>query len=242
MKVMIIDDEAPARVILSHMLGDFPELDIVAEAENGFEAIKLINEKKPDLIFLDIQMPKINGFELLEVLEDPPKVIFVTAFDEYALKAFEKGAVDYLLKPINNERLKYAVSRVRQEYDQQKVAKVAEEIQLNRAPLKQIVVKDGKKIEVIPCNEVEFIRAEDDYVAIHSGAKEHLKKIPLSHLEQNLDNQLFIRVHRSFILNINHLKNIEKWTRDQYMGFTHSGERIKISKPGYDKLKELLDF
>lgn len=242
MKALIIDDEAPARLILNHLLGNIKELEIVGEAENGFEAFKMINELKPDLIFLDIQMPKVDGFELLDILEDPPRVIFVTAFDDYAVKAFEKGAVDYLLKPVNSNRLQEAVSRVLSQYDPAKIQQVTSEISSHSNPLRQLVVKDGKHIDVIPCEEIRFIKAEDDYISIHAGEKSPLKKMKISDLEKSLDPELFFRVHRSYILNINFLKNIEKWTRDQFMGFTHQGERIKISKAGFDRLKEVLDF
>jgi two-component system, LytTR family, response regulator len=242
MKALIIDDEAPARGILRHLLKDFDGIEIIGEAENGFEAIKLIREKKPELLFLDIKMPKISGFELLELLDDMPKVIFTTAFDQYAIDAFEKGAVDYLLKPINKERLKKAILRIEKYFDQTKIENLTEQKRISGAPIRQIVVKNGSKIEVIDCEAIEYIKAEDDYVSIKANDRKFLKKMVLGKLEKSLDRQNFVRVHRSYIANITFLEKIEKWTRDQYLGITKTGDKIKISKLGYKILKERLNI
>ncbi len=241
-RALIIDDEQPARQILEHMLKDFTELEVIGEAENGFDAAKKINELKPELIFLDIQMPKISGFELLELLEDPPAVIFVTAYDEFAIEAFENGALDYLLKPINKERLMKAMQRVGRSLNKDQLAQLSDNIREAKAPLHQVVVKDGHKITVLPCEEIEFFKAEDDYVSIHSTQGKYLKKMKISSLETSLDPEQFLRVHRSYIANVTFLKNIEKWSKDQYMGFMASGERVKISKPGYQLLKDRLNI
>ncbi len=242
MKALIIDDEAPARQILRHLLRDISEIEIIGEAQNGFEAMKMIRDQRPELIFLDIKMPKISGFELLEVLDEIPKVIFTTAFDQYAIDAFEKGAVDYLLKPINKERLKKAINRVEKDFDKEKVQSLSEQEMGSKGSLKQIVVKDRSNIEVIACDDIEYIKAEDDYVSIKANDRKYLKKMVLSRLEKSLDAQDFVRVHRSYIANIKFLKNIEKWTKDQFIGITSSGDKIKISRSGYQILKARLDI
>jgi len=242
LKALIIDDEAPAREILRHLLRDISEIEIVGEAENGFEAMKMIRDENPELIFLDIQMPKISGFELLEVLDEIPKVIFTTAFDQYAIEAFEKGAVDYLLKPINKERLKKAIFRVGKDFDKEKVQTLSEQELQSEGSLRQIVVKDRSTIEVISCDDIEYIKAEDDYVSIKANDRKYLKKMVLSKLEGSLDAQDFVRVHRSYIANIKFLKNIEKWSKDQFIGITRSGDKIKISRSGYQILKDRLNI
>ncbi len=242
MKALIIDDEAPAREILKHMLKEHSSIEIIGEAENGLEAFKMIKELRPELLLLDIQMPKVSGFELLELLDEIPKTIFITAFDEYAIQAFEQGALDYLLKPVNEERLEKALERVANQESESKIKELGEKMMEKTQPLNQLVVKDGSKINVISTEEISFIKAEDDYVSIQTGGARYLKKATMSSLEKALESLGFIRVHRSYLLNPKFLDRVEKWSKDQYLGLTKDGEKIKISAPGYQKLRELLGF
>ncbi|MES2587914.1 MAG: LytTR family transcriptional regulator DNA-binding domain-containing protein [Bacteroidota bacterium] len=245
-KIVIIDDEPLARMLVKEYLSEVASSDfkfeIVGECNDGFEGVKTINELKPDLIFLDIQMPKINGFEMLEIIAHEPKVIFTTAFDEYALKAFETNAIDYLLKPFSKERFDMAIDKF-----QSATQTFSNEIQvINNIPNKhleeanRIVVKDGSEIQIIPTQDVDFIEAYDDYVKIYTKEKYHLKKKTLSYYETNLDAKNFIRIHRSFILNISKLTKIESFEKNSYIAILSSGKRIPISRTMYPILKEKL--
>jgi two-component system, LytTR family, response regulator len=239
---LLIDDEPLARMLVKEYLSDFPEIKILGECNDGFEGVKKINELKPDLIFLDVQMPKINGFELLEIITHHPKVIFTTAFDEYAIKAFETNAIDYLLKPFTQERFNLAIEKWKntQENNQNSIEK------LNKAAHKfpeeesRIVIKDGNEIKIIATQEVDFIEAYDDYVKIFVGEKYYLKKKTLSYYEVNLNSKSFLRIHRSFILNINKLSKIESFEKNSYIAILSSGKRIPISRTMYPLLKENL--
>ena len=247
-KAVLIDDEPLARSIVTEYLQAFPEITIAQECNDGFEGIKAITQHKPDLIFLDIQMPKINGFEMLELLEQPPAVIFTTAFDEYAIKAFESRAIDYLLKPFSKERFEKAVKKwfEQRKADQKTIplnigtqTLLTEEI---RQPEERnrIVVREGSNIRIIPVNEVQYIEAYDDYVKIFTQKEMFLKKKTMSFYENSLDATQFVRVHRSYILNLQQLTKIEPMEKETYIALLKSGVKVPLSKSGYAKLKGVL--
>lgn len=247
-KTILIDDEPLARVITREYLQSYSDIEIVAECNDGFEGVKAITQHKPDLIFLDIQMPKINGFEMLELLEQPPSVIFTTAFDEYAMKAFEAHAIDYLLKPFNKERFDKAMQKWFQQRgsagqistsDKSTQTVLQEEI---RQPEERsrIVVREGGNIRIIPVHEIQYIEAYDDYVKIFTQKEMFLKKKTLSFYEQSLDNAQFVRVHRSYLLQLNQLTRIEPLEKDSHVALLKSGVRVPLSKTGYMKLKSVL--
>lgn len=240
-KILIIDDEPLARLVVREYLEDYPDFEIIGECNDGFEGAKAIATHKPDLIFLDIQMPKINGFEMLEIINEKPAVIFTTAFDEYALKAFETNALDYLLKPYSKERFALAISKWLS-----KPAEIGNPEQFEQIVYKQpdeqlrIVVKDGPEIRIIPTSEVEMIEAYDDYVKIHHLGKVHLKKKTMNYFEKTLDPKIFVRVHRSYLMNINELTRIESFEKNSYLAILRSGKRIPISRTAYGPLKDSL--
>ena len=243
-KTVLIDDEPLARSIVTEYLQAFPEITIAQECNDGFEGIKAITQHKPDLIFLDIQMPKINGFEMLELIEQPPSVIFTTAFDEYAIKAFESRAIDYLLKPFSKERFEKAVKKWlehRNKADQKTVTQtlLTEEI---RQPEERnrIVVREGSNIRIVPVHEVQYIEAYDDYVKIFTQKEMFLKKKTMSFYENSLDTSQFVRVHRSYIINLQQLTKIEPLEKETYLALLKSGVKVPLSKSGYTKLKGVL--
>lgn len=240
-KILIIDDEPLARLVVREYLEDYPDIEIVAECNDGFEGAKAIAAFKPDLIFLDIQMPKINGFEMLEIIIEKPAVIFTTAFDEYALKAFETNAFDYLLKPFTKERFAQAIAKWQSKPIKNENLGQFEQIAYKQPDeQRRIVVKDGSEIRIIPTSEVEMIEAYDDYVKIHHLGKVHLKKKTMNYFEQTLDPKIFVRVHRSFLMNINELTRIESFEKNSYLAILKSGKRIPISRTAYGPLKESL--
>lgn len=241
-KVIIIDDEPLARLVIQEYLMDHAEFEVVAECNDGFEGIKAIAQFQPDLIFLDIQMPKINGFEMLEILTDTPAVIFTTAFDEFALKAFEANALDYLLKPFSPERFKVALAK----WNNSKLTaakvyeNITEQFTAQSDEHKRIVIKDGVEIIIIPTQEIELLEAYDDYVKIHHNGRVHLKKKTMNYFERALDSKQFVRIHRSFMININELTKIESFEKNSYVAILKSGKRIPISRTAYTPLKESL--
>lgn len=238
-KVIIIDDEPLARSIVETFLKSYPEFEIVATCDNGFDGIKAIEKHAPDLIFLDVQMPKINGFEMLELLDVTPPIIFTTAYDEYAIKAFETSAVDYLLKPFSRERFDQAILKViRKEASQNETASPL--IQAQPDEQLRIVVKDGGEIQIIPTSEVVYIEAYDDYVKIHTKNKYHLKKKTMNHYEKVLNPADFVRIHRSFIININALSKIESYDKNSYQATLINGCKIPVSRSSYSSLKSIL--
>lgn len=239
-KVIIIDDEPLARSVVENYLKAHPEFEIVAQCENGFEGVKAIEQHAPDLIFLDIQMPKINGFEMLELLENPPSVIFTTAFDEYALKAFETAAVDYLLKPFSKERFHQAINRWTPKEKESKGSSLNETANKQPDEHQRIVIKDGAKIKILPTSSVTCLEAYGDYVKIYADGQKYLKKKTLSYFEKSLDDKEFIRIHRSYILNINALTGIEPFEKNTYRAVLTDKQRIPISRSAYAPLKTLL--
>jgi two-component system, LytTR family, response regulator len=240
-KTVLIDDEPLARSITREYLQSYPQIEIVQECNDGFEGVKAITQHKPDLIFLDIQMPKINGFEMLELLDPCPQVIFTTAFDEYAIKAFEAHAIDYLLKPFSKERFDKALQKwlAQHQQDAPGLKNLPEEI---RQPEERnrVVVREGGNIRIIPITEIQYIEAYDDYVKIFTGKEMFLKKKTMSFYENMLDVNQFVRVHRSYIIQLSQLTRIEPLEKDSHVALLKSGTRIPLSKTGYIKLKAVL--
>ncbi len=243
-KALIIDDEPLARDIIKEYLKEYPQIEIAEECGNGFEGLKAITRHQPQLIFLDIQMPKITGFELLELLDDMPAIIFTTAFDEFALKAFEANAIDYLLKPFNEDRFKKAIDKFLSTNIQPQnspikniIETVAEQSQTQN---ERIVIKLGNKIKVVSIYDITHLSADDDYVKIHTLDGEYLKNQTLAFFEKNLNPNLFVRVHRSYIVKVDQITKIEAYEKDGHLLILKNGEKIPVSKTGYPKLKAVL--
>jgi len=243
-KAIIIDDEPLAREMIKEYLQAYPFISIVQECGDGFEGVKAISQHEPDLIFLDVQMPKINGFEMLELLNTPPAVIFTTAFDEYAIKAFEAHAIDYLLKPFSKERFEKAIQKVKGENEKVKISTKPqldeETITISPEQHNRVVVKTGNNIRIIPMHEIEYMQADDDYVKIHTKNGSYLKKKTITYYEKIMDASQFVRVHRSYILQVQQITRIEPYEKDGHIAILKSGEKIPISKTGYPKLKAIL--
>ncbi|WP_066630096.1 LytR/AlgR family response regulator transcription factor [Labilibacter marinus] len=244
--VVIIDDELPARNLIKAYLKKHNNIDVLGEASNGFEGIKVVQELKPDVIFLDIQMPKVTGLEMLEVIDNPPFVIFTTAYDEYALKAFELNAIDYLLKPFSEERFDAALQKAidgKEKVNKKVISKTVEEThQLKNERLTRIVVKKGSELNVIPVNEVVYIEADDDYVFIHTADNKFIKSATMKHFQENLDKAQFVRIHRSYILNISKINKIEQYDKESYVAIVNENCKLKVSKSGYKLLKDVLSL
>ncbi|RLD66098.1 MAG: DNA-binding response regulator [Bacteroidetes bacterium] len=245
LKTIIIDDEQPAIDLLKHYLKQFEQIEIIKECQDGFCGLKAINELKPDLIFLDIQMPKLTGFELLELLDDQPMIIFTTAYDEYAIKAFEINAIDYLLKPFSEDRLAEAITRAKYKINTTSPkAKYPGLIQTigEKEHLQRIVVKSGHKIVFIPVEDIVYLESEDDYVMIYTKTGKHLKQATMKYFETALNPVNFFRIHRSFIVKIDQVKQIEPYESGRFIAILHNGAKLSISKSGYKNLKEKLGF
>lgn len=243
MKVIIIDDEMLARSIVKEYLQNFPELELVQECNDGFEGIKAIQQHQPDLVFLDIQMPKINGFEMLELIENPPAVIFTTAFEEYAIKAFETHAVDYLLKPFSKERFGKAIQKWQLQNQQERKNTTTELLNSSGlTPVQQnrVVVKDNGKVKIIPTATIRYLEAADDYVKIHTADGIFLKNKTMGYFEDTLESQNFIRIHRSYIINVQLITRIDPYEKESHLAVLSIGVKLPVSKAGYAKLKEVL--
>lgn len=242
-KVVIIDDEPLARSIVVEYLQQHPSIEIAAECNDGFQGVKAIMQHKPDLIFLDIQMPKINGFEMLELLDSTPSVIFTTAFDEYAIKAFEANAIDYLLKPFSKERFDLAIQKWNEKKNtssEKNIQSLLENTTKQPDERNRIVVKNGSDIRIVPMADVMYIEAYDDYVKIFTKDTYYLKKKTMNYYEQVLDSTHFFRTHRSFIINLQELTKIEPLEKNTYVVLLKNGKKIPLSRTGYSKLKETL--
>jgi len=242
MKVIIIDDEPLARSLVKEYLNDFPELTLVQECGDGFEGLKAINLKQPDLIFLDIQMPKINGFELLELIENPPAVIFTTAFEAYAIKAFEAHAIDYLLKPFSRERFHKAVQKWMEQKSgtNQNNLQLLDTIQIGNGIQNRIVLKENGLIKIIPVQQVQYLEAADDYVKIHTAEGVFLKNKTMQYFETHLSEVDFARIHRSYLVKIQLISKLEPYEKDSYLAILSTGQKLPVSKSGYSKLKAVL--
>lgn len=246
LRVLIIDDEPPARELVKHYLASFADIEVAGECENGFEALKAIQEMQPHLIFLDIQMPKISGFELLELLPDPPQIIFTTAFDEFAIRAFEMNAVDYLLKPFSLARFQQAVERARLRIAEKSlntdspVERMKQQFDLSIEEIDRVVVRLGSRIIIIPRDTIHYIEAQDDYVMVYSPQGNHLKEKTMKYFETHLPAKDFIRIHRSHIVNISQIVSIDLYGKETHLVVLKCGARLKASAEGYKRLREIL--
>lgn len=244
MKAIIIDDEPLARSVIKEYLETFAGVELVAECNDGFEGVKAITQHQPNLIFLDVQMPKINGFEMLELVENPPAVIFTTAFDEYALKAFDSHAIDYLLKPFSKDRFDKAVARF---LDQTQLQKQNEQTQqliqsTNEIPgqAERVVIKTAGKIKIIPVHTIHYLEASDDYVKIYTAEGSFLKNKTMAFFEKSLPADRFARTHRSYIINVNEITRIEPYEKENHIALLRSGAKVPVSQSGYAKLRMVL--
>ena len=243
-RTVIVDDEDLARGLVREYLREQEDIEVVAECTNGFDAVKAVAEHRPELLFLDVQMPKLDGFEVLELIGNDLAVIFVTAHDQYAMKAFDAAAVDYLLKPFDIDRFRTALQRVRRRL--RELARIPEAGELRAAALapgqflQRIVVKDGTRIHIIPASQLDYAEAQDDYVALHSGGKAYLKQQTISSLESTLDPSRFVRIHRSYLVNLECVAKIEPYTKDSRLAILTNGTQVPVSRAGYLRLKELM--
>lgn len=241
MRIIIVDDEALARGVVREYLDCHPDVEIVAECGNGFEAVKAIAELAPDLVFLDIQMPKLDGFEVAELTAGKARFIFATAFDQYAIKAFECHALDYLLKPFSQQRFDQALAHARASVGTagavQAMARVAA---ARNKPLGRVLIRDGAKVHVIPCDKIEYVEAQDDYVRIHAEGKSYLKNQRMAELEGQLEPERFLRIHRSWIVNLECVSRIEAATKDSHAAILKDGTRLPISRGGYQKIRMVI--
>jgi two-component system, LytTR family, response regulator len=240
MRVILIDDEPLARNILKKYCESIPEIEIIGECENGFQAVKMIEDLKPELIFLDVQMPKLNGFEVLEILSHPPKVIFTTAFDEYAVKAFDANATDYLLKPFLLERFQQAFDKVKTQHEPQEYT--AKQLYNHPDEKHRIVIKDGEKITILPLDELIYIEAYDDYVKLYTAKERYVKKQTMAHFEKTLPSSLFVRIHRSSIIAIDRIQRIETIENGRYQVLLTNDVRLPISRSAFPELKQRLGW
>ena len=245
LRTIIVEDEELARNLLKSFLKGIDYIDLIAECENGFEGVKMINELKPDLVFLDIQMPKITGFEMLELLDHKPQIIFATAYDQYAIKAFEYNAADYLLKPYSRDRLLEAVEKVAERVQKEGVSSDISE-KVSDYPrgeyLDRIVVKDRHKIHIAPIDHVRYIESMDDYVMIYTKEGRFMKQKTMKFFENTLDPKNFIRIHRSYIVKVDEISEIQQYEKEAYIVILHDKTKLKVSKTGYKNLKDVLNF
>ena len=244
MRILIVDDEEPARAVLREMLGRTPGVEIVGESANGLEALRAAAELKPDCVFLDIQMPKLDGFEVMELLDPSVAVVFVTAYDSYAVKAFDVHAVDYVLKPFSQTRLAEAVGRAHERLQtlvRPNPEAVAAASRLPGQFAARIVVRDGPNIRVIPVEKLDFAEAQDDVVALKTEGKKYVKPQTLAGLAASLDPTRFLRVHRSYVINLDRLQRVELYAKNSHVAILADGSRIPVSREGHARLREVLD-
>jgi two-component system, LytTR family, response regulator len=242
-RAVIVDDETLARQVLREFLATHPEIEVIAECENGFDAVKAVTEQKPDLVFLDIQMPKLDGFEVLELMGSGPVVIFVTAHDTYAIRAFEAHAVDYLLKPFNVSRFEAALARASERLGG-KIPSATELAASARPPaqyLERLAVKDGARVFIIPVAKLDYAESQDDYVELNAEGKKYLKQQTISNLESGLDPERFVRIHRSYIANLERITKVEPYAKDSHVAVMSNGKQLPVSRSGYARLRALLD-
>jgi two-component system LytT family response regulator len=242
---LIIEDEELARNLLKSYLKDHPKLNLIGECENGFEGVQKINELKPDLVFLDIQMPKITGFEMLELLDHKPEIIFTTAYDQYALKAFDYSAVDYLLKPFSKDRMLEAIEKVADRIgNNESTGDKLEQLSSYAVNeyLERIVVKDRHKINIIPVDQVRYLESMDDYVLIYTQDGRYMKQNTMKYFEAHLNPKDFIRIHRSYIVRVECIAEIQQYEKESYIVIMKDKTKLKVSKTGYKKIKEVLHF
>jgi len=243
-RTLIIDDESLARDLLRHYLSKDERVELIGECSNGFEGVLAIQELNPDLVFLDIQMPKITGFEMLELVPNPPIIIFSTAYDQFAIRAFEANAIDYLLKPYPFERvslaLNKAVEKLKIRTSSPEIGNLIETHDQESGILNRIVVKSGRKIQVIPVESIYYIESQDDFVMIYCKDGHFMKQKTMKFFEQHLDDKQFVRIHRSFLLNLTYISEIQQYEKESWIVLTKQGAKLKVSKAGYANLKEKL--
>jgi two-component system, LytTR family, response regulator len=246
-RIIIIDDEAPARELIKYYLKEVDSIEVIAECADGFSGLKSISTLKPDLVFLDIQMPRLTGIELVEVLTEKPEIIFATAYDQFAIKAFELNAVDYVMKPYEKRRfleaVNKAIAKIRSGSGNNKPVShlLAKKPELT-APVNRIVVRKANSINIIPVDQVRYVEAQDDYVMIYHSAGKALKQQTMKFYEENLPKDSFVRIHRSYIVKIEEINRIEPYTKDNYVAVLHSGDKLPVSRAGYKHLKEELNY
>jgi two-component system LytT family response regulator len=245
-KTVIVEDEKLARDLVKDYLKKHDDFEIIGEYEDGFSGLKAINELKPDLVFLDIQMPKLTGFEMLEILEHHPAIIFTTAYDQYALKAFEHNALDYLLKPYSSERFEEALTKARERVkaggDSRSINKLVEHHDTQEDAIHRVVVKSRSKIHVIPVENIIYLEAQDDYVMIYTRDSKHLKQKTMKYFESHLPDEDFVRIHRSYIARISEIAQMQLYEKESYIVILKNGTKLPVSKTGLPKLKSKLDF
>ena len=242
-RVVVVDDEPLARTVIREYLKEHPGVEIVAECGNGFEAVKAVTEQAPDLMFLDIQMPKLDGFEVLELLGRSVPVVFTTAFDQYALRAFDVHAVDYLLNPFDEARFSEALSRARlriQAAESLPVDALVADARPRQSPVERVLIRDGSQVHVIPVDRIDYVEAQDDYVCFKADGKDYLKDQTMAALEATLDPTRFVRVHRSYLLNIERIARVELYAKDSRIAILRDGRRLPVSRAGYARLAKLL--
>jgi len=245
LRVIIVDDEPLARGVVREYLAGQAGIEIVAECGNGFDAVKAVSELTPDLMFLDVQMPKLNGFEVLELVGRSVPVIFTTAYDQYALRAFEVHAVDYLLKPFSEERFAEALSRARVrlaggEARETDVDALVKEARPRQGPLERVLIRDGAQVHVLPVDRLDYVEAQDDYVCFVAEGRSYLKDQTMTTVEAQLDPMRFVRVHRSYLLNIERIARVELYAKDSRVAILHDGRKLPVSRAGYARLAKLL--
>jgi two-component system, LytTR family, response regulator len=243
LRIVIVDDEPLARTVLREYAAAEPDLEVVADCGNGFEAVKAVADLKPDLVLLDVQMPKLDGFEVLELLGGDQPVIFITAYDQYALRAFEVHAIDYLLKPFSADRFREAIARARERM-RAKAALPVEDVVRDAKPrtghAERVLIRDGANVHVLPVDTIDYVEAQDDYVAFKSEGKQFLKDQTLTAVEETLDPNRFVRIHRSYILNIDRIAKVELYAKDSRIAILRDGTRLPVSRSGYTRLSQLL--
>ena len=243
LRALILDDEEPARNIIKHYLSAFENIEICGEFADGFTGAKEINNLKPDLIFLDIQMPKLTGFEVLEIIDYKPIIIFSTAYDQFAIKAFEANAIDYLLKPYSGERFNQAVNKAIEKFqsnekNDNQIKTLIEDSDQNAEILERFAVKSGNKIHILEVNDIIFIESSDDYTIIHTNKDQFVKEKTMKYFESHLDNNKFIRIHRSYIVNVSEIASIEQYEKESYLVHLKNNKQLKASNSGYKILKQ----
>ncbi len=246
-RTVIIDDEQPARDLVLHYLSKYPEFDVIAEASDGFKGIQVIQEYKPEVVFLDIQMPKLTGFEMLELIDTKPLIVFSTAYDQFAIKAFEMNAVDYLLKPYSRDRFDQTIEKIKEKIDNKTSIetvnnKLIQSVEESTELINRIAVRTAQKIQVVAVEDVQYFEAADDYVMIHTKDGRYLKEKTMKYFESHLDRNQFVRIHRSYILNLAEMQKIERYEKDSHIVILKDENKLKVSASGYKLLRERLGF
>ena len=248
-RVLLVDDESLARGMIREMLEGDRAVEIIGECVNGKEAVAAIREHEPDLVFLDVQMPEASGFEVLEALRDGPmpQIVFVTAFDQYAVRAFEVHALDYLLKPFDRERFETCWQRAKEHILKEKNSRIDQRIltlleELKSGPnyLERLVIKSNGRVFFLDADDIDWIEAQGNYVSVHSGTKSHLLRETISSLETQLDPKRFRRVHRSFIVQLDKIKELQPWFHGEYRIILNNGAELMLSRNYRENLQEAL--